>query len=148
MKVKWINFFRLCAIFHLTKQEYFVIIHFIKYEMGGESDMASKNTQGKSKLVLKSVLFIYIVELIWFFYSQIIAKLMNGQKIDLESKELGIILIIGLLAIIVFFVLKKSRKVGSILIGGLIVSVLLFCIIAPLFDVYIPMIWQLFHNIK
>ncbi|MGX7023723.1 hypothetical protein [Vagococcus hydrophili] len=110
--------------------------------------MANKSTQGKSKLVLRFVLLIYIVELIWFFYSQIIAKLMNGQKIDFESKELAVILIIGLLAIIAFFVLKKSRKVGGIILGGLIISVLLFCIIAPLLDVYIPMIWQLFHNLK
>lgn len=110
--------------------------------------MAKKESQGKSKLVLKIVFAVYIIEMIWFFYSQIISKAMNGQKIDIASEELAIILVIGLLACIVFLVLKRSRKIGGILIAVLLVSVIGFCIIAPLFDVYIPVIWQIVHSLK
>ncbi len=108
--------------------------------------MAKKNEQGKSKLILILVLLVYIVELVWFFYSQIIKKMMNGQAIDFQSKELAIILLIGLLAIVILFVLKRSKKIGGILIGGLVLSVIFFSIIAPLLDVYIPVIWQIFQG--
>lgn len=108
--------------------------------------MAGKKSQGNSKWILRLVLILYVVELVWFFYSQIISKAMNGQAIDFESKELAIILVIGLLVILILFVLKKSKKIGGILLGLLLGSVILFCIVAPLFDVYIPVIWKIFNG--
>lgn len=105
--------------------------------------MASKSGNRKSKWVLISVLTLYVIELVWFFYSQIVSKLLNGQPIEFESKELAIILVLGLLAIVVFFVLKKSKKIGGILITILVGSIILFGIIAPLLDVYIPVIWKI-----
>lgn len=108
--------------------------------------MASKKGQGKSKIALIVVLVLYVVELVWFFYSRIISKLMNGQKIDFQSEELAVILVIGLVALIIFAVLRKSRKIGGILIGIIGVSVILFCVLAPLLDVYIPVIWKIFSG--
>lgn len=108
--------------------------------------MTSKNTKSKSKWALILFLIIYVIELVWFFYSQIISKVSKGQAIDFESKELGIILIIGLLAILILFVLKKSKKVGSILMTVLVGSIILFGVIAPLFDVYIPVLWKIFSG--
>lgn len=108
--------------------------------------MTNKKGQNNSKWILRLVLILYVVELIWFFYSQIISKVMNGQTIDLVSKELAIILVIGLIVILILFVLKKSKKIGGILLGALIGSVILFCIVAPLFDVYIPVVWKLFNG--
>ncbi|MBO0477281.1 hypothetical protein DOK76_09370 [Vagococcus sp. DIV0080] len=108
--------------------------------------MADKKKQGKSKWALWLVFILYVVELLWFFYSQFISKIVNGQPIDFESKELAVILVIGLLAIIIFFVLKKSKKVGGILISVLIGSVFLFGVLAPLLDVYIPVIWKIFSG--
>lgn len=110
--------------------------------------MVKKNEQGKSKLVLRVVLVIYVVELLWFLYSQVIKKMMNGQMVDIQTKELAIMLTIGLLVILILFILKKSRKIGGILIGILVVSVILFCILAPLLDVYIPIVWQMFEGLK
>ena len=108
--------------------------------------MANKSGQGKSKWILISVLVLYVVELIWFFYSQIVSKLLNGQTIDFQSKELAIILVLGLLAILIYFVLRKSRKIGGVLITVLIGSVFLFGFVAPLLDVYIPVIWKIFKG--
>lgn len=110
--------------------------------------MASKSGNRKSKWVLISVLTLYVIELVWFFYSQIVSKLLNGQPIEFESKELAIILVLGLLAIVVFFVLKKSKKIGGILITILVGSVILFGIIAPLLDVYIPVIWKILSGFR
>jgi len=47
--------------------------------------MASKSGNRKSKWVLISVLTLYVIELVWFFYSQIVSKLLNGQPIEFES---------------------------------------------------------------
>ncbi len=115
-------------------------------ENKGGNLMADKKKQGKSKWALWLVFILYVVELLWFFYSQFISKIVNGQPIDFESKELAVILVIGLLAIIIFFVLKKSKKVGGILISVLIGSVFLFGVLAPLLDVYIPVIWKIFSG--
>ncbi|MFC6347985.1 hypothetical protein [Vagococcus carniphilus] len=108
--------------------------------------MVKKNGQGKSKLVLRVVLAIYVVELLWFLYSQVIKKMMNGQVIDIQTKELAIMLTIGLLVILILFVLKKSRKIGGILMAVLVASVILFCVLAPLLDVYIPIVWQILKS--
>ncbi|MGY3765137.1 hypothetical protein ACWOAH_01070 [Vagococcus vulneris] len=108
--------------------------------------MTKKETQKNYKPVLYVLLAVYLIELVWFFYSKIIVKLINHQPIDVASKELAIILGIVLLVILVIFMLKKSRKVGSVLIAVLIISVIGFCIFAPLFDVYIPVIWEIFHK--
>lgn len=108
--------------------------------------MANKSGQGKSKWILISVLILYVVELVWFFYSQIVSKLLNGQAIDFQSKELAIILILVLLAIVIYFVLKKSKKIGGVHISVLIGSVFLFGVVAPLLDVYIPVIWKIFKG--
>ncbi|MEG0254524.1 MAG: hypothetical protein RR554_01585 [Vagococcus sp.] len=110
--------------------------------------MAKKNGQGTSKLVLRSVLVIYLIELVWFLYSQVVKKMMNGQTIDIQTKELAIMLIVGLLVILILFILKRSRKIGGILIAVLVGSVLLFCIAAPLLDVYLPIVWQIFQGFK
>ena len=108
--------------------------------------MANKSGQGKSKWILISVLILYVVELVWFFYSQIVSKLLNGQAIDFQSKELAIILILVLLAIVIYFVLKKSKKIGGVHISVLIGSVFFFGVVVPLLDVYIPVIWKIFKG--
>lgn len=121
----------------------------MRYEdlMEGALFMTNENNQKSYKWLLKIALVVYIVELIWFFYSKIIRPMINGEALDVTSVELAIILGISLIVLVVFLVLKKSRKIGGILIGILVVSIIAFGVIAPLLDVYIPVIWQIFHQI-
>ncbi|MGO2083124.1 hypothetical protein [Vagococcus sp.] len=96
------------------------------------------------KWILKIILAVYVVELVWFLYSEVISKLISGDTIDIVTIELAVVLVIGLIAIITFFILKRSKKVGIVVVGIIVASVLAFSILAPLFDAYLPIIWRLF----
>ncbi|AQP52907.1 hypothetical protein CBF34_06975 [Vagococcus penaei] len=109
--------------------------------------MVKKNTNKKYGPILYLILGFYVIELVWFFYSQIFKKLANNQVIDVASKELAVILVISMLILLIFMILRKSRKISSVVIGVLIFSVIAFCILAPIFDVYIPVLWQIFHSL-
>ena len=107
--------------------------------------MANNQSNSKYRLLLRGVLVIYVIELIWFLYSQIAKPLMDGKPLNIGSVELAILLAVALIVVLIFVMLKKSRKVGGIVLSVLGVSLILFGVLAPLLDVYIPFLWHLFN---
>ncbi|APB31232.1 MULTISPECIES: hypothetical protein [Vagococcus] len=107
--------------------------------------MANNQSNNKYRLLLKGFLVVYVIELIWFLYSQIIKPLMNGNTLNMGSVELAILLVVALIVVLIFYMLKKSHKVSGIVLSIFGVSLILFGILAPLLDVYIPFLWHLFH---
>ncbi len=106
------------------------------------------DNQGNKKkygTISKAIIVIYLIELIWFFYSQIFKPWQMGVPLDVASVDLAVILVIGLIVLIAFFMFKKSKKVSATIFGILLASVIIFGVIAPIFDVYIPFFWHLFH---
>lgn len=107
--------------------------------------MANNQSNNKYRLLLKGFFVIYVIELIWFLYSQIIKPLMDGKPLNMGSVELAILLAVALIIVLIVYMLKKSRKVSGIVLSIFGVSLILFGILAPLLDVYIPFLWHLFH---
>jgi len=107
--------------------------------------MANNQSNNKNRFLLKAVLVVYVIELIWFLYSQIAKPLMDGKPLNIGSVELAILLAVALIVVLIFVMLKKSRKVGGIVLSVLGVSLILFGVLAPLLDVYIPFLWHLFN---
>lgn len=102
-------------------------------------------SSGKIKrLLLQIVLAIYAVEVVWFLFSSVVKPLIAGSPIDIGTVELAFVLVIGLIAIITFILLKRSKKIGVIVVGLIVGSALIFSILAPLLDAYLPLIWKIF----
>lgn len=108
--------------------------------------MANKKETKQYKPLIIGGLIFYLIELVWFLYSQIINPITNGQPVEVSSIELAIILSIFFIAILLIYVLKGSRKIGKVIASIVIVSVFLFGILAPLFDAYLPFIWDVFQR--